>query len=37
MSEVGLYDADKNLMVLAKFQSPQVREGIQQVVVKLDF
>jgi hypothetical protein len=24
-------------MVLAKFQSPQVREGIQQVVVKLDF
>jgi hypothetical protein len=37
MSEVGLYDADKNLMVLAKFQSPQIREGIQQVVVKLDF
>ena len=37
MSEVGLYDSDKNLLVLAKFQSPQVREGIQQVVVKLDF
>ena len=37
MSEVGLYDSDKNLLVLAKFQSPQIREGIQQVVVKLDF
>jgi len=37
MSEVGLYDSDKNLLVLSKFQSPQIREGIQQVVVKLDF
>jgi len=37
MSEIGLYDRDKNLMVLSKFQSPQIRQGIQQVVVKLDF
>jgi hypothetical protein len=37
MTEIGLYDSDKNLMVLSKFQSPQIREGIQQVVVKLDF
>jgi hypothetical protein len=37
MSEIGLYDANKNLLVLSKFQSPQVRQGIQQAVVKLDF
>jgi len=37
MTEIGLYDSDKNLMVLSKFQSPQIREGIQQVAVKLDF
>jgi hypothetical protein len=37
MSEIALYDSDKNLMVLSKFQSPQIREGIQQVAVKLDF
>ena len=37
MSEIGLYDNDKNLLVLSKFQSPQVRTGIQQVAIKLDF
>ena len=37
MTEVGLYDTDKNLLALGKFQSPQLREGVQQVVVKLDF
>lgn len=37
MTEIGLYDSDKNLLVLSKFQSPQIREGIQQVAVKLDF
>jgi len=37
MSEIGLYDTNKNLLVLAKFQSPQLRQGIQQAVVKLDF
>lgn len=37
MSEIGLYDSDKNLLVLAKFQSPQIRTGIQQVAIKLDF
>jgi hypothetical protein len=37
MTEVGLYDNDKNLLALGKFQSPQLREGVQQVVVKLDF
>jgi hypothetical protein len=37
MSEIGLYDVNKNLLVLAKFQSPQIRQGVQQAVVKLDF
>jgi hypothetical protein len=37
MTEIGLYDSDKNLMVLSEFQSPQIRQGVQQVVVKLDF
>jgi hypothetical protein len=37
MSEIGLYDINKNLLVLAKFQSPQIRQGVQQAVVKLDF
>ena len=37
MTEVGLYDNDKNLLALGKFQSPQLRKGTQQVVVKLDF
>jgi hypothetical protein len=37
MTEIGLYDTDKNLLVLSKFQSPQLRQGIQQAVVKLDF
>ena len=37
MSEIGLFDSNKNLLALAKFQSPQVRQGVQQVVIKLDF
>jgi hypothetical protein len=37
MSEIGLYDVNKNLLVLTKFQSPQIRQGVQQAVVKLDF
>jgi len=37
MSEIGLFDSNKNLLALAKFQSPQIRQGIQQVVIKLDF
>ncbi len=36
MSEIGLYDVNKNLLVLTKFQSPQIRQGVQQAVVKLD-
>ena len=37
MSEIGLYDENKNLLVLSKLQYPIERVGIQQVAVKLDF
>ena len=37
ITEVGLYNADKELMVISKIQSPQKRLGIQQYPVKLDF
>ncbi len=37
VTEIGLYNSDKELMVLSKLQSPQKRVGIQQFLVKLDF
>jgi len=37
ISEIGLYDEAKDLIVVSKLQSPQKRQGIQQFVVKLDF
>jgi hypothetical protein len=37
VSEIGLYNSQKELMVISKLQSPQLRQGIQQMVVKLDF
>jgi hypothetical protein len=37
VSEIGLYNSQKELMVISKIQSPQLRQGIQQMVVKLDF
>jgi hypothetical protein len=36
-TEIGLYDTNKDLLVVSKMQSPQLRQGIQQIVVKLDF
>jgi len=36
VSEIGLYDSDKNLMIISKLQSPYPRTGIQQFVIKLD-
>jgi hypothetical protein len=36
-TEVGLYDQNKDLIVISKLQSPEIRQGIQQIVVKLDF
>lgn len=37
ISEIGLYDDQKNLMVISKLQSPQIRQGVQQFLIKLDF
>jgi len=37
MTEVGLYDDDKDLLVISKFQTPTLRQGTQQIAVKLDF
>ena len=37
VSEVGLYDSDKNLMIISKVQSPQERSGTQQYSIKIDF
>jgi hypothetical protein len=37
VTEIGLFDDNKDLMVISKLQSPQLRQGIQQIVVKLDF
>lgn len=35
-SEVGLYNSDKELMLISKLQSPQKRVGVQQISLKLD-
>jgi hypothetical protein len=37
VTEVALYNADKELMVISKIQSPEKRQGIQQYPIKLDF
>ena len=37
VTEIGLYNENKDLMVISKLQSPEIRQGIQQYVVKLDF
>jgi hypothetical protein len=37
VTEIGLFDSNKDLVVVSKLQSPQLRQGIQQYVVKLDF
>jgi hypothetical protein len=37
ISEIGIYDEDKDLIIISKLQSPQLRTGVQQFVVQLDF
>ena len=37
ITEIGLYDSNKNLMIISKVQSPQKRLGVQQYPIKLDF
>ena len=37
ISEIGLYDKNKNLIIMNKLQSPQERKGTQHFNIKLDF
>jgi hypothetical protein len=37
VSEIGLYNDKKDLMVISKLQSPQLRQGIQMYSITLDF
>ena len=37
VTEVGLYDSNKDLMIITKVQSPEKRQGVQQYSIKLDF
>ena len=37
ITEVGLYNSKKELMIISKLQSPTPRQGIQQFVIKFDF
>jgi hypothetical protein len=37
VTEVALYNSEKELMVISKIQSPEKRQGIQQYPIKLDF
>lgn len=36
-SEVGLFNSDKEMLFVTKLQSPEKRQGVQQIVVKYDF
>ena len=37
VTEVGLYNSDKDLMIMSKVQSPEKRVGVQQYTIKFDF
>ena len=37
VSEIALLDENKDILIMSKLQSPVLRQGIQQYVVKLDF
>ena len=37
ISEIGLYDDEDNLMIISKLQSPVLRQGLQQFLIKFDF
>jgi len=36
ITEIGLYDNEKNLMIISKLQSPVLRQGVQQFLIKFD-
>ena len=37
VTEIALLDENKDILVMSKLQSPTIRQGIQQYVVKIDF
>ncbi len=37
VTEIGLFNEDKELMVITKLQSPILRQGTQQYAIKIDF
>jgi hypothetical protein len=37
VTEIGLFDNNKDLVVISKLQSPEVRQGVQQYSIKIDF
>ena len=37
VTEIALLDEEKNVLVMSKLQSPVLRQGIQQYLVKIDF
>jgi hypothetical protein len=37
VTEIALMDENKDILVMSKMQSPVLRQGIQQYVIKLDF
>ena len=37
VSEISLMDENKDILVISKLQSPVLRQGIQQYIIKLDF
>jgi hypothetical protein len=36
VTEIGLYDNDRDLLIISKMQSPVLRQGVQQFLVKFD-
>jgi hypothetical protein len=36
VTEIGLFDSNKDLLIISKMQSPILRQGIQQFLVKFD-
>jgi hypothetical protein len=37
VTEIALLDENEDILVMSKLQSPVLRQGIQQYLVKLDF
>ena len=37
ITEIGLYNDNKDLMIISKLQSPVLRQGTQQFLIKFDF